>query len=315
MQIASACIVGGSGFVGSAVADHLCARGLRVRVLTRSRPRAMRLAVLPTVEIMVCNPHEPAELARAFDGMDAVVNLVGILHEGGPRTFRANHVELPRTVAQACTRAGVQQLLHMSALGADAAGPSAYQRSKGEGEAAVRATAGTIPLTIFRPSVIFGEGDNFLNLFATLVRLFPVIPLAAAGARFQPIWVEDVARCFAESVGNPLAFGAVYELGGPKVYTLEELVRFVAATLGRKRAIVRLPAPLGTLQAFVLEHLPGALMTRDNLRSMSVDSVCAGPFPAAFGFKPAALEAIVPEYLAGSVARSRYSRYRHYAGR
>ncbi len=315
MEIASACIVGGSGFVGSAVADHLCARGLRVRVLTRSRPRAMRLAVLPTVEIMVCNPHEPAELARAFDGMDAVVNLVGILHEGGPRTFRANHVELPRTVAQACTRAGVQQLLHMSALGADAAGPSAYQRSKGEGEAAVRAAAGTIPLTIFRPSVIFGEGDNFLNLFATLVRLFPVIPLAAAGARFQPIWVEDVARCFAESVGNPLAFGAVYELGGPKVYTLEELVRFVAATLGRKRAIVRLPAPLGTLQAFVLEHLPGALMTRDNLRSMSVDNVCAGPFPAAFGFKPAALEAIVPEYLAGSVARSRYSRYRHYAGR
>ncbi len=315
MEIASACIVGGSGFVGSAVADHLCARGLRVRVLTRSRPRAMRLAVLPTVEIMVCNPHEPTELARAFDGMDAVVNLVGILHEGGPRTFRANHVELPRTVAQACTRAGVQQLLHMSALGADAAGPSANQRSKGEGEAAVRAAAGTIPLTIFRPSVIFGEGDNFLNLFATLVRLFPVIPLAAAGARFQPIWVEDVARCFAESVGNPLAFGALYELGCPKVYTLEELVRFVAATLGRKRAIVRLPARLGTLQAFVLEHLPGALMTRDNLRSMSVDNVCAGPFPAAFGFKPAALEAIVPEYLAGSVARSRYSRYRHYAGR
>lgn len=315
MEIASACIVGGSGFVGSAVADHLCARGLRVRVLTRSRPRAMQLAVLPTVEIMVCNPHEPTELARAFDGMDAVVNLVGILHEGGRRTFVANHVELPRTVAEACGRAGVQQFLHMSALGADAAGPSAYQRSKGEGEAAVRAAAGTIPLTIFRPSVIFGEGDRFLNLFATLVRLFPVIPLAAAGARFQPVWVEDVARCFAESIGNPRAFGGVYELGGPKVYTLEELVRFVAATLGKRRGIVRLPASLGTLQALVLEHLPGALMTRDNLRSMSVDNVCAGPFPGEFGFKPAALEAVVPEYLAGSVARSRYSRYRHYAGR
>lgn len=315
MDIASACIVGGSGFVGSAVADHLCTRGLRVRVLTRSRPRAMALAVLPTVEIMVCDPHEPSGLARAFDGMDAVVNLVGILHEGGRRTFRANHVELPRTVAEACRRAGVQQLLHMSALGADPAGPSAYQRSKGEGEAAVRAAAGTIPLTIFRPSVIFGEGDRFLNLFATLVRLFPVIPLAAASARFQPVWVEDVARCFAESIGNPRAFGGVYELGGPKVYTLEELVRFVAATLDRRRAIVRLPAPLGTLQALVLEHLPGALMTRDNLRSMSVDNVCAGPFPDTFGFKPAALEAVVPEYLAGSVARSRYSRYRHYAGR
>jgi uncharacterized protein YbjT (DUF2867 family) len=315
MEIASVCIVGGSGFVGSAVADHLCARGLRVRVLTRSRPRAMPLAVLPTVEIMVCNPHEPAELARAFDGMDAVVNLVGILHERGRSTFRANHVELPRAVAEACRRAGVQQLLHMSALGADPAGPSAYQRSKGEGEAAVRAAAGTMPITIFRPSVIFGEGDRFLNLFATLVRLFPVIPLAAARARFQPVWVEDVARCFAESIGNPRAFGAVYELGGPKVYTLEELVRFVAATLGKQRAVVRLPAPLGTLQALMLEHLPGALMTRDNLRSMSVDNVCASPFPGEFGFKPAALEGVVPEYLAGSAARSRYPRYRHYAGR
>ena len=316
MEIASVCIVGGSGFVGSIVADHLCARGLRVRVLTRSRPRAMPLAVLPTVEIMVCNPHEPTDLARAFDGMDAVVNLVGILHEGGGgRGFRANHVELPRTIAEACRRAGVQQLLHMSALGADPAGPSAYQRSKGEGEAAVRAAAGTIPLTIFRPSVIFGEGDRFLNLFATLVRMFPVIPLAAAHARFQPIWVEDVARCFAGSIGNPRAFGAVYELGGPKVYTLEELVRFVAATLGKRRALVRLPAPLGHLHALVLEHLPGALMTRDNLRSMSVDNVCAGPFPDDFGFKPAALEGVVPEYLAGSMARSRYPRYRHYAGR
>lgn len=315
MEIGSVCIVGGSGYVGRSVADHLGSRGLSVLVLTRSRPRAMPLAVLPTVEIMVCDPHDPADLARAFTGMDAVVNLVGILHESGRQTFRSAHVELPRKVAEACRPAGVRHLLHMSALGADPAGPSAYQRSKGEGEAAVKAAAGDMPVTIFRPSVIFGEGDSFLNLFATLVRLNPVIPLAGASARFQPVWVEDVARCFAQSLGDPRTFGQAYELGGPRVYTLEELVRFVAATLGKRRWIVRLPPALGRLQAFVFEHLPGKLMTRDNLDSMKVDNVCAGPFPEVFGFEPSALEAVVPEYLQGSVARSRYAKYRHYAGR
>jgi NADH dehydrogenase len=315
MEIASVCIVGASGFVGRSVADQLCARGMRVRVITRSRPRAMPIAVLPTAEIEVANPHDPAALARAFENMDAVVNLVGILHEGAGRTFRQCHVELPGKVARACRSAGVQHLLHMSSLGASASGPSAYQRSKAEGEAAVREAAETLPVTVFRPSVIFGEGDRFLNLFATLVRWFPVLGLARAEARFQPVWVEDVARCFADAVGNPRAFGATCELGGPKTYTLRELVRFVADVTGRDPAIVGLPDALGTLQAFVLEHLPGKLMTRDNLRSMSVDNVCAGPFPAIFGFQPATLESIVPAYLASGGARARYSRYRHFAGR
>jgi uncharacterized protein YbjT (DUF2867 family) len=315
MRISSVCIVGGSGFVGRSVADHLCARGLRVRVLTRSRPRAMPIAVLPTAEIEVVNPHDATALARAFENMDAVVNLVGILNEGGGRTFRAAHVELPRRVVQACHAAGVQHLLHMSALGASPNGSSMYQRTKAEGEGAIRATAGILPVTFFRPSIIFGEGGGIVNLLATLVRSMPVIALARADARFQPIWVEDVARCFAEAVGNPRALGKIYELGGPKVYTLGELARFVADTLGRRRMIVGLPAPLGYLQALTLEVLPGKLMTRDNLRSMDVDNVCAGPFPEDFGFRPAPLEAVVPEYLAGSTARARYSRYRHVAGR
>ena len=315
MDIESVCIVGGSGYVGRSVADHIATGGRRVRVLTRSRPRAMAVAVLPTVEVMVANPHEPKDLDRAFAGMDAVVNLVGILNETRRQSFRACHVELPRKVAMASRRAGVSHLLHMSALGADPAGPSAYQRSKGEGEAAVRDAAGEVPVTIFRPSVIFGEGDRFLNLFAALVRLFPVLPLASAHARFQPIWVEDVARCFAAALADPRTFGQVYELGGPRTYTLEELVRFVASTLGKRRKVVALPGPLGTLQAMVMEHVPGKPMSRDNLASMRVDNVCAGPFPAVFGFEPAAMEAIVPEYLRGSVARSRYSKYRYYAGR
>jgi uncharacterized protein YbjT (DUF2867 family) len=315
MKISSVCIVGGSGFVGRALADQLAARGMRIRVITRSRPRAMPLAVLPTLDIVVGSAHDPATLARAFAGMDAVVNLVGILHEGGRQDFRACHVELPRKVAEACRKAGVQQLLHMSALGADPNGPSEYQRTKGEGEAAVRAAAGVLPVTIFRPSLIFGEGGGFVDMFARLLRLLPVFPLARAEARFQPVWVEDVARAFAEALGNRAMMGNTYELGGPRVYTMAELVRFVAATLGLKRSVIALPRPLGELQALVLEFFPGKPMTRDNLRSMGVDNVCSQPFPGVLGFQPAAMESIVPEYLSGSAARARYPRYRHFAGR
>ncbi len=316
MDIASVCIIGGSGFVGRSVAEQTAARGIRVRVVTRSAPRARDLLVLPTLETMVADPNDDPALARCLDNMDAVVNLVGILHPTGRATFASTHVELPRRIARACRTAGVRQLLHMSALGASASGPSQYLRSKAAGEEAVRAAGAELPFTIFRPSVIFGEHDRFLNLFALLARVSAVIPLACAGARFQPIWVEDVARAFVSSLGEPRALGSTYELCGPRAYTLEELVRFVAATLGHPRRVVALPAGIATLQAMVLEHLPGKLLTRDNLRSMSVDNVCAGPFPQVFGFEPAPLEAIAPEYLAGAgSSRARYQRFRAYAGR
>ena len=315
MKISSVCILGGSGFVGAALADELVARGMRVHVVTRLRQNAMPLAVLPTCEIVVADVHDPAALRRVFDGADAVVNLVGILHETGHQTFQACHAELPAKVAAACKAAGVRHLVHMSALKAAADAPSKYLRSKAQGEANLRESAGILPWTVFRPSVIFGERDRFLNLFATLVRLNPVIPLAGAGARFQPVWVEDVARCFAEALGDPRTFGQAYDLCGPKAYTLRELVEFVAATLGRRRVVVGLPAPLATLQALVLENLPGKLMTRDNLASMRIDNVCAAGFPAGFGFRPSPMEVVVPEYLAPAATRSRYPRYRHYAGR
>jgi NADH dehydrogenase len=315
MQVDSVCILGGTGFVGRAVAEQLAPQGRRVRVVTRREVRAKPLAVLPTVEVIEADIHDPQALRRCFENMDVVINLVGILHETRRQSFRSCHAELPAKVVAACRASGVRQLIHMSALGASAEGPSAYQRSKAAGETAVREGAGILPYTIFRPSVIFGEGDRFLNLFATLVRLMPVIPLAGAQARFQPVWVEDVARCIAGAVGNRHAFGQVYELAGPKSYTLAELVRLVAATTGRKRLVIGLPAPLARLQAFTFEHLPGKLMTRDNLASMSVDNVAAGPFPAIFGFQPAALEAVVPEYLHATAARARYAHYRHHAGR
>ena len=315
MDISSVCIIGGSGFVGRSIAEQACTRGYRVRVVTRSEPRARSLLVLPTLETIVADPNDESSLERCFDNMDAVVNLVGILHPSARTSFASAHVELPRKIARAARAAGVRQFLHLSALGASASAPSEYLRSKAAGEAVVRESGGELPFTIFRPSVIFGENDRFLNLFARLARIFPVIPLGGAGAKFQPIWVEDVARALVSSLGDPRALGSAFELCGPRVYTLEELVRFVATTLGHPRRIVALPGALASLQAFVFEHLPGKLLTRDNLRSMSVDNVCAGPFPQVFGFEPSPLEAVVPEYLMGTSTRARYQRFRHYAGR
>lgn len=315
MRITSVCILGGTGFVGRAIADQLSPSGVRIRVVTRSEPRAAPLIVLPTVEVVVADVHDKASLHRCFEDMDAVVNLVGILHPSRGYSFDKVHAELPRKVAEACQAAGVRHLLHMSALGASDDAPSDYQRSKARGEAEVRQSAGIVPFTIFRPSVIFGPDDRFVNLFASAARWFAVIPLAGAKTRFQPIWVEDVARSFTASLGDPRAFGKTYDLGGPKAYTLEEIVRFVARTLDRDARVVALPDGLGRLQAFMLEHLPGKLMTRDNLRSMSVDNVCPGPFPEVFGFKPSPMEAVVAEYLDGSAFRARYSQFRHNAGR
>ncbi len=316
MDVSRICLLGGTGFVGRAVADAAYARGLaRLRVLTRSEPRARALRVVPTLEVMVGDPYDDGDLAAAFEEMDAVVNLVGILHPRGGETFARTHAQLPGRVARACRASGVRHLVHVSALGAASAAPSEYLRSKAAGEDALRREADTVAWTILRPSVIFGQEDRFLNLFARLVGTFPVVPLAGARARFQPIWVEDVARAVVAVLGQTRAFGRAYDLCGPRAYTLEALVRFVADTLGRRPRIVALPDALARLQAAVLEHLPGRLMTRDNLRSMQVDNVCAGGFPALFGFQPTALEAIVPGYMTAASSRARYPRYRDHAGR
>jgi len=313
MDIQTLCIIGGSGFVGRSIADQACAAGFRVRVVTRSRLRARHLTVLPTLEVMVADVNDDAGLARALDGMDAVINLVGILAPRGRSTFKSAHVDLPRRIGAASLKEGVRRLVHMSALGASTTGPSEYQRSKGEGEQAVRTGPSEIAWTILRPSIIFGEHDKFLNMFAGLARVSPFFPLACAASRFQPIWVEDVARCFVTALEDSRTFRQSYDLCGPRVYTLEELVRYSAATSGHPRRVMRLPHAIARMQAFTFEHLPGKLLTRDNLRSMTVDNVCDGPFPAVFGFVPSAIEAVVPEYLAQT--RPRYDQFRHHAGR
>ena len=306
-------VLGGSGFVGRYVVAQLVAAGHFVSVLTRRRARARHLLLLPTVQVVEGDPYDAAALARHARGMTAAINLVGILHEHGRATFARAHVELPRLLVNACRTNGVARLLHMSALGARVDAPSAYLRSKGDGEMAVVGSG--LAATIFRPSVIYGREDRFLNLFAQLARWLPVLPLAGANARFQPVWVADVATCFTRALGDNETIGARYDLCGPAVYTLAELVRFVAAASGNLRPVLALGPGLSSMQARVMERLPGSLLTRDNLASMQVDNVCDAGFPARFGIEPARLEAIASEYLAPRAQHSRFDVFRAHSGR
>ena len=315
MEMTSICVLGGSGFVGRHVCHQLAARGLRVRVPTRDRERAKQLILLPTVDVIVANVHDPAMLREAVAGADAVINLVGVLHDArGERGFAAAHVDLARKVVAACREAGIRRLLHMSALNADPAGPSAYLRSKGEAEAIVRASG--LDATIVRPSVIFGPDDSFLNPFAQALKFLPVMLLPCARARFQPVYVEDVAGVFARSLDGLASAGQSFDLCGPRVYTLRELLEYVGAVTGNRRPIVGLGAALSYAQACAME-LPlvrqtmralDMLMTRDNYRSMQVDSVCSCAFP--FGMTPAALELVAPAWLAADTPRARLQRFR-----
>lgn len=306
-------VLGGTGFVGRHVVARLVADGHRVVVPTRRRDRAREVMLLPTVTVAETDVNEPRQLAPLVAGADAVVNLVGILHEQGGATFERAHVELPRSVIAACKAAGVRRLVHMSALGAARDGPSRYQRSKGEAEALVMASG--LDWTIFRPSVIFGRGDSFLNLFAKLVALVPIVALASPGARFQPVWIGDVAHCFAQAVADERTVGQRYDLAGPNVYTLRQLVEYVQRLTGHRRPIVPLGPGLSALQARLLELLPVKLMTRDNLASMQQDNVTDAPFPAVFGIAPKALESIAPEYLGPGATHSRYDEFRAHGGR
>ena len=270
-------VVGGSGFVGRQVVDRLVAAGERVVVPTRTRDKARPLFVLPTVSVVAADVNRAGELPRLAQGASAVINLVGILNETGGQTFQQAHVDLANHVIAACKAAGVRRLVHMSALNADPAGPSRYLRSKGEAEAAVAASG--LDWTIVEPSVIFGREDAFLNLFARLLRIAPVMALARADARFQPVYVGDVAECIVRSLGLPATIGQRYPLCGPTIYTLRELVRYAGEVTGKPRPIIGLGRTLGRLQAALLELLPGTLMSRDNLASMERDSVCGCAFP------------------------------------
>ncbi len=309
------CVIGGGGFVGHHLVSLLASRGCRVWVPTRRRQRIIDLAVLPTVEVVEADVHDPDTLRQLFRDMDAVINLVGILH-GTPAEFKRAHVELPRKIAKACNEAGVRRLLHMSALGADSASRSVYQQTKAKGEAEVMAIgrATGLAVTAFRPSVIFGPGDSFLSLFADLLKLAPALPLAGATVRFQPVYVGDVARAFAQALDEPATHAQTYSLCGPCVYTLAELLRLTARTLGLKRWIIPLNQTQSYFFARLMELKPGRkLMTRDNYYAMQTDNVCPEGFPALFG-QPTALEAVI-DYLRGVSPHRSFERYRKMARR
>ncbi len=302
-------VIGGAGFVGRHLVAALAARGARVTVPTRRRERAKHLILLPTVDVVEVERLDARVLAQLAAGRDAVVNLAGILHSPD---FKLAHVELAQSVVNACRQAGARRLLHMSALGADPAAPSEYLRSKGIGERAALA-ADDLAVTVFRPSVIFGPEDRFLNLLARLAALLPALVLGSPDARFQPVYVGDVVRAFLAALDSDDTAGKRYDLCGPKEYTLRQLIELVCSITGRRRLVIGLPDGLSYLQAWAMELLPVKLLTRDNYHSMQVPSVCDCALP--FGIQPVLLEAAAPSWLAPAGPRERYPQLRWKAKR
>ncbi|MES2772403.1 MAG: complex I NDUFA9 subunit family protein [Pseudomonadota bacterium] len=325
MKIKNVLLIGGGGFVGGSVANQLAQRGIHVTIPTRRRDQRKALALLPTVDLIEANIHDAAVLASLMQGQNAVINLVGILQDGDTRKpfgkrFAAAHVDLPRKILAAMQQSGVRRLVHLSALSASSDAPSAYLRSKAAGESIVLAAGlqAEIDVTVLRPSVIFGPGDSFLRLFARLLRLFPILPLAGAAARFQPVYVADVAAVTIDCLDKHDSFGQIYELAGSTIYTLRDLVAYSAKLMGKTPLIIALPLSLAYVQAWLLSLLPNPLMSVDNLRSMQVDNVSDGQhdYP---GWQPQSLESIAPSYLPPAPLsrqpRLRLDRYRYRAGR
>lgn len=314
-------LLGGSGFVGTSVANRLSAAGVNVTIASRRRERGKANIMLPQVEVVEAGDYSAATLERLLAGKDAVINLVGVLHDRDSRLpyghgFAAAHVELPKRLLAAMRQSGVRRLLHMSALGADPHGGSEYLRSKGDGEALVLAAADELDVTVFKPSVIFGPGDRFLNTFARIFRLAPSFSAGGLRARLQPVYVGDVADALVSAIERRDTFGMSYQLGGPKIYTLREIVEYVRDLGGfHGKKIKELSDFMAYLQAGLLWLLPNPPLSPDNLRTLEKDSVVSTnrrPYP---GWNPTPLEAIAPTYIAKASPRGRLDDFRCQAGR
>ena len=320
MVVKKVLLLGGSGFVGTYIANRLSQRGIEVTVPTRRRERTKALIIQPGIQMPEADISCEKTLNELVSGHDAVINLVGILHSRDvqlpySRDFAQAHVELPKKIIAACKANGVRRLVHMSALHADAKGPSEYLRSKGDGEAAVLAAQGDLDVTVFRPSVIFGLGDSFLSTFASVLKKFPFFPLGFGHARFQPVWAADVADAFVDSLSDVNTYGQAYDLVGPNVYTLRELVDYTAELCGSKATVVPLSEGWAYLQAGLMWLAPQPLLSPDNLRSMEIDSVADATCQAPAGWKPTALEAVAPTYIALNTPKGKLDSFRFRAGR
>lgn len=316
MRIDKICVLGGTGFIGSHLVSRLANQGYRLRVLSRYPYRRRELLVLPEVELASIDDLSSAALAARFSGCQAVINLVGILN-GSPAALQAVHVDLPNNIVTVCQQLGIHRYLHMSALNADAErGPSQYLKTKGAGEEAAHAGAdGGLQVTSFRPSIVFGPGDSFFNRFAAMLRLTPVLPLACPGSRFAPVYVEDVVQAFVQTLTDSSSAGQRYELCGPRVYTLKELVQYTARLMDRQRLIIDLPDGLARLQAKVFERLPGQIFTTDNYQSLQVDSICSSDGLAALGILAKSVESVLPRQFGGGDRNTQYSSFRRLSRR
>jgi uncharacterized protein YbjT (DUF2867 family) len=318
MRLLSICILGGTGFLGTRLVARLIKDGHRVTVLSRDREQHKHLLVLPGLTLENCDVYAEGQLSEQFRGNDVVINLIGILNERGfgGNGFRRAHTELTRSVLQAARSAGVSRLLQVSALKASANAPSYYLRTKGEAERLIREHAGPLHWTIFQPSVIFGPGDSFLNRFARLLANLPLVfPLARPNARFQPVFVDDVVEALLRSLHGEASNRKTYELGGPQVYTLREIVCLVARLTGRRRWIIGLPNFAARLQALAMDFVPGRPFSSDNYRSLTIDSVCEQDGLASLGIKPQSMEASARCYLGSFEDNARLSHNRAAAGR
>jgi NADH dehydrogenase len=294
-------ILGGTGFVGRHVCEKLTRLGCSMTVITRRASQAAAIQNLPRVRVLEGDVYNAAFLTQCMAQHDVVINLIAILH-GSEEAFDKAHVQLPTIIAQACQQSGLKRLIHISALGASLQGPSLYQRSKAQGEAVLQKAG--LDLTVLQPSVIFGANDKFLNLFAQLQQIAPVVPLAGANTRFQAVWVEDVAAAVAHCVMNASTADHTYEICGPDIWTLKELVQksgqWAGVRGGKGRWVFGIPNALASVQAFLMELAPGQpVMSRDNLRSMQVDNIASGK---ALGLKDLNIQAssvgsIAPGYL------------------
>jgi NADH dehydrogenase len=318
MRPQSIVVLGGTGFLGTRLVARLIKDGHRVTVISRDREQHKHLLVLPGLTLENGDVYEEPQLSERFRGSDVVINLIGILNERGwsGAGFRRAHTELTRGVLQAARSAGVTRLLQVSALKAAVDAPSYYLRSKGEAERLIREGSAALDWTIFQPSVMFGPGDSFLNRFAGLLAVSPgLFPLAKPNARFQPVFVDDVVEALRRCLHGGASSRQTYELGGPEVYSLREIVALVAKLTGRRRWILGLPDFAARMEALLMDFVPGRPFSSDNYRSLTVDSVCSEDGFSRLGIKPHSMVASARQYLGSHEDNARLSQNRESAGR